>query len=144
MNEHHVRSSILNYFSETYAGTVDWGDPERFDPQSEDVSSWAYCTVDNLQQGPERVERFITFRVVIQCYGRTNTDLYAASRLAANAADALRGKTFEAQDFDESAEPVVGTIRIYEPRMSDETKNLAQTGWQQVNVIFMGVAQETT
>ena len=144
MNEHQVRASILNYFSEEYAGTADYGNPQRVDPQSESLESWAYCLVDNMQTQIERGsrERFIVFRIVAQCHARASNDLYGASKMAAEVAEVLRNKTINCHDFDASDEPIIGTIRLYEPTLNDETDRHAEEGWQQVNVIVSGIAQE--
>lgn len=138
----HVKASICYYFSTTYAGDVNWEEPSRFDPDSEDLDSWVCILIDTQDYAPSRAttdEGRIVIDIDIR--SRKRDQAYETENLLDEVREVLsKGSTIPIRDYDDSDEPIVGYVRINEPVIRDLTQD--QDQWRRAAVTIEGRIQE--
>lgn len=153
LTELQVESSLITWLCDNYAGNIDWGGLDEFDPESDELESWIHFHVDKAVTRPQRKnnKKIIDLRVVVQCWSRDiedafgDKDSYRAKRKASEIAELLRHKEIGVYDYEDEDEPEVGRVRLYEPKVTNETERTRDenTGYELYMVVIDGFAQES-
>ena len=146
MRDEDIFRSLLNWFASNYAGDVDFGSVDDFDPRSEDIATFVEYYPNVLKKPSKRkgsrkeVKVSLTFR----CWARGGEDILAAQKLASSITEFIEdnGTCIEVKNFDTTDEELVGRVVLWEPEAENLTDDVEESGWQRVDVTVEGRAEE--
>lgn len=110
------------------------------------AAEWLDIAVESWGERARRANgrRIVSLAVVVHCFAKPATDHGRADVLADAARATLAGRTIEVRDADESGEPVVGYIKLFEPQVRDLSRPAreAGAGLRHVTLRVPGIAEE--
>jgi hypothetical protein len=141
--EANIIRSLVKWFSETYAGgPAETGVARTLDEDTAD--SWVDFNAPSVVQTADRIagKRTYTVQVTVNCYGKSSTNLYAALGAAESVAELLRNEIVPVLSFNEDDTPVIGYVRLEEPRLADDTHQQGDIPMDVRIISAAGTAQE--
>lgn len=121
-NHANVEKSVFKWFSESYTdGPIDIGVARTLNESTSD--SWVDFQIPSVTQEPAREnnKRCFEVQIIARCYGKSQTNLYAALGDAGVVGELLRNAVIPILSFDESGTPTIGHCKLTEPQMTNDT-----------------------
>lgn len=138
-----IKAAIFHHLSTSLSDTINFEHPSKFDPDAQSVQAWACVFVDVQKANPAREGcDYGSVTIRLDVFSRKQDKLYETERLADELIEALPpGSVIEVKDFDESDEPVLGSVYLREPEVRDETGE--DDVWRKARVLIQGTYQES-
>lgn len=138
MNQKDIVASLTYGFSEIYTKNVDWGNPDKFDAEADDLDSWVHVSIPSITMERRRVgkPRRGTFRMQVIIAARTQDDLYACDKLAGEITELLEHWQPVIKDYSTSAETPVGYAMLHEAQMMEDESD--KDTWQRRRIEIEG------
>jgi len=96
------------------------GRPEKFDPNSSATVKWFQVFVESYEQEATPADSPRAFGTIkCECFSRSQAGMLGHHSMASAIQDALCNRLIPIVDYEESGDPTIGYLSIYEPKIRD-------------------------